>query len=186
MISLQEWQSPTVNLLHYPLVYGGMKELEGAQVSLTGFTGEARRYVIDLIEAIGAIYCQSLLSGCKYLIAAQPRSRKYKAAQKWNIHVVNQLWLEETYAKWEIQSVTNPRYTYFPVIGDLTTATQSTELDLQVLKKFYCTSEEIAKRNHQNCSRPHPQIHHKRKPSESENQSKARPFQLMIPPRVLV
>lgn len=145
MISLQEWQSPTVNLLHYPLVYGGMKELEGAQVSLTGFTGEARRYVIDLIEAIGAIYCQSLLSGCKYLIAAQPRSRKYKAAQKWNIHVVNQLWLEETYAKWEIQSVTNPRYTYFPVIGDLTTATQSTELDLQVLKKFYCTSEEIAK-----------------------------------------
>lgn len=143
MITNEEWQLPTKNLLHYPLVQGGLKELNNVSIALTGFTGESRQRCIRLIEALGASYNHALTIKCQLLITSSKRSAKYRAALKYNLNVVNNLWLEETYSKWEFQAVTNPRYVDFSAYSDSIRTAHFTELDTQVLKRFYCSNVEI-------------------------------------------
>lgn len=143
MITNEEWQLPTKNLLHYPLVQGGLKELNNVSIALTGFTGESRQRCIRLIEALGASYNHALTIKCQLLIASSKRSAKYRAALKYNLNVVNNLWLEETYSKCEFQAVTNPRYVDFSAGSDSVRTAHFTELDTQVLKRFYCSNDEI-------------------------------------------
>ena len=64
-------------------------------------------------------------------------SEKCQAAREWNIDMVNHLWLEESYAKWEVQSVTNPRYTHFPARTNLMEVVGQTPMDVKALEQFY-------------------------------------------------
>ncbi len=41
-------------------------------------------------------------------------SEKCEAAKDWNIHIVNHLWIEESYTQCEAQSLTNQKYITFP------------------------------------------------------------------------
>lgn len=51
--------------------------------------------------------------------------------------MINHLWLEETYAKWEVQSVSNPRYTHFPPRTNLSEVVGKTPIDQKVIRQFW-------------------------------------------------
>jgi hypothetical protein len=67
---------------------------------------------------------------------------KCRYAHDWGIDVVNHLWLEETYAKWQVQSVTVPRYTYFPPQTNLTEILDKTEIQDEGIINFYAPEED--------------------------------------------
>ena len=62
-------------------------------------------------------------------------SEKCAAAKEWNINIVNHLWLEESYAKGQIQTLTNPRYTHFPRRTNLGEVVGQTQLNVDAVKK---------------------------------------------------
>lgn len=64
-------------------------------------------------------------------------SEKCTAAREWNIHMVNHLWLEETYAKWKIMSITDPKYTHFPRRTNLMEVVGQTRIDTDTIEQFY-------------------------------------------------
>jgi len=70
-------------------------------------------------------------------------SEKCQAAREWNIDMVNHLWLEESYAKWEVQSVTNPRYTHFPARTNLMEVVGQTPMDVKALEQFYKRDDDL-------------------------------------------
>jgi hypothetical protein len=55
--------------------------------------------------------------------------------------MVNHLWLEESYAKWQVQSLTNPRYTHFPPCTNLMEVVGQTPIDPKAMEQFYLEDE---------------------------------------------
>jgi hypothetical protein len=52
------------------------------------------------------------------------------------------LWLEETYAKWQVQSITIPCYTHFPPVTNLTEIVDKTEIQDEGILDFYMHGNE--------------------------------------------
>jgi twin BRCT domain len=71
------------------------------------------------------------------LLTSSKSGDKCKHAHDWGIDVVNHLWLEETYAKWQVQSVTIPRYTHFPPQTNLTEIVDKTEIQEEGIQDFF-------------------------------------------------
>ncbi|KAK9462452.1 uncharacterized protein V1516DRAFT_670305 [Lipomyces oligophaga] len=114
MISRRAWRSPLRNLLHYPVPKNQIPGMDKLKISVSGFSGESRTYIDNLITACGAEYTRTLSPQNSYLITSMTSGQKYEAAQVWtSINTVNHLWLEHTFAKWEMQAADNPRYTIF-------------------------------------------------------------------------
>ena len=121
---------------------------------MTNYQGEARAYLEKLIEACGATFTRNMTSANTHLIAARcsflpsfrADSSKYgdkcKHAHDWGIDVVNHLWLEETYAKWALQPVTIPRYTYFPPQTNLAEIVDKTQIQEEGIVDFFLPREE--------------------------------------------
>ncbi|PQE17618.1 brca1 c terminus domain-containing protein [Rutstroemia sp. NJR-2017a BVV2] len=78
-----------------------------------------------------------------HLITARKSSEKCSAAEEWNIDMVNHLWLEESYAKCEIQRLTDPRYTHFPPRTNLAEVIGQTQFDHKALKQKYFPRDPI-------------------------------------------
>jgi len=127
-------------------------------MTVTNYQGEARAYLEKLIEACGAKFTRNMTTGNTHLIAARsPPSvmdltvsksgDKCKHAHDWGIDVVNHLWLEETYAKWQVQSVTIPRYTHFPPQTNLTEIVDKTEIQDEGIADFFNPKEEEEEEN---------------------------------------
>jgi len=72
-----------------------------------------------------------------HLITAREHSEKCTAAKEWNIHMVNHLWLEDTYAQWAVQAITDPRYSHFPRRTNLTEVVGKTPIDQETVRKFW-------------------------------------------------
>lgn len=137
MVEHNTWASPIRRLLHYPLVRGGLPSMHGMEISISQYSGDGRRYIQDLIEALGAKFTRTLRESNTHLITTEAFGNKYKAARYWNINVVNQLWLEDTYAEWELKSCALDRYIYFPRHLNLIEVAGQTQLNARVLRKFY-------------------------------------------------
>ncbi|ODV94243.1 hypothetical protein PACTADRAFT_51115 [Pachysolen tannophilus NRRL Y-2460] len=138
MLAHNEWSLPTANLLHYPYVKDGLPQFNKFFISTTNYTGDSRFYLSTLIESMGGNFTKTLKPTNTHLICARPVGKKYEAAKKWgkenNIHIVNHLWLEDTYTNWKIQDETASRYaTSFPKVQAL----GQMPLDVQILKQFY-------------------------------------------------
>lgn len=131
------WTSPTRRLLHYPVARHGIPEFRAFRISLSNYSGEARVYLENLINAAGAECTKTLKQDNTHLITAHTQSEKCAAARDWGIHVINHLWLEESYAKWKIQSVTDPRFTYFPKRTNLGEVVGQTRLDRNALERNF-------------------------------------------------
>ena len=114
LITTDTWTSPLRRLLHYPVAQEGLPGFKDMKISLSNYTGEARTYLESLIVATGAECTKTLKQDNTHLITAHIESEKCAAAKDWGIDLVNHLWLEESYAKWKEQSVSNSRYTHFP------------------------------------------------------------------------
>ena len=133
-----KWTSPMRRLLHYPVAKDGLPGFKAFRISLSNYNGEARVYLENLAKAAGGDFTRTMKEENTHLITAHLHSEKCDAAQEWNIHIVNHLWLEESYAKWQIQSIANPRYTRFPQRTNLGEVVGQTEIDRQAVeKKFF-------------------------------------------------
>lgn len=123
-------------------------------MTVTNYQGEARAYLEKLVEACGATFTRNMTTSNTHLIAARSRfcsglnltssksGDKCKHAHDWGIDVVNHLWLEETYAKWQLQSVTIPRYTHFPPQTNLTEIIDKTEIQEEGIQDFFTARED--------------------------------------------
>ena len=136
-ITHNQWTNPMRRLLHYPIPRDGMDCFKNLRVSVSNYTGDAKTYLQKLIEASGATFTRAMGQTNTHLITAHAFSEKCDAAKEWNVDVVNHLWLEESYAKCQLQSLANPRYSYFPKRTNLGEVVGQTGVDWQVLKKLY-------------------------------------------------
>lgn len=129
LITHNTWTSPLRRLLHYPVAKDGIPGFKGFKISLSNYAGEARVYLENLIVASGAECTKTLKQDNTHLLTAHGNSEKCSAAREWNLHVVNHLWLEDSYAKWQPQSVSAPRYTHFPKRTNLGEIVGQTRID---------------------------------------------------------
>lgn len=143
MIAQDRWTSPLHFLLHYPYVRGGLPDMHDMVISVSNYTGDARNYLQTLIEKLGATFTRQLRDSNTHLISAKPVGPKYLAAKNWNINTVNHLWLEETYAAWEVKSLTDARYIHAPKRKQLIAPVAQTELKSEMLKIFYEEDEPV-------------------------------------------
>lgn len=132
------WTSPYRRLLHYPIPKEPLPGFESLKISLSNYSGEARTYLENLILATGAECTKTLKQENTHLVTAHKKSEKVAAAEDWNIAVINHLWVEESYARWEMQSLTSSRYTHFPTKTNLGEVVGQTQVDRKVIEqKFF-------------------------------------------------
>ena len=129
------WTSPLRRLLHYPVVREGLPDFKRFRICLSNYSGDARVYLENLAKAIGSEFTKTMTQENTHLITAHTVSEKCTAAKEWGIHVVNHLWLEESYAKWQVQSLTNPRYVHFPARTNLSQVVGQTPIDKEALER---------------------------------------------------
>ena len=137
LITHNAWTSPLQRLLHYPIARGGLPGFKQYRISLSNYNGEARAYLENLAKAAGCDFTKTMKMDNTHLITAHTHSEKCDAAREWDIHMINHLWLEESYAKWQIQSVTNPRYVHFPPRTNLGEVVGQTPIDKEVLETLF-------------------------------------------------
>ncbi|EXJ85031.1 hypothetical protein A1O3_05706 [Capronia epimyces CBS 606.96] len=137
LIQTDEWTSPLRRLLHYPVARNGLPGFSSLKISLSNYSGEARTYLENLINATGAVSTKTLRQDNTHLVTAHVMSEKCAAAKDWGIHIVNHLWLEESYTRWKMQSITDGRYTHFPKRTNLGDVVGHIQLDRSVLEQFF-------------------------------------------------
>lgn len=137
IITNNEWCSPLRRLLHYPVPRNGIPGFEDFVITLSNYGGEARIYLENLVVAAGAKFTKTMRMDNTHLITARDNSEKCEAARDWNIQMVNHLWIEESYARCEVQSITNPRYTTFPARTNLGEVIGQTFFDEPRLRALY-------------------------------------------------
>ncbi|KAJ6259148.1 hypothetical protein Dda_6046 [Drechslerella dactyloides] len=142
MATREEWVSPTKFLLHYPKAKIPIPGMDKMLISVSNYNGDARMYLENLIEAAGATFTRAMKPENSHLITARDYSDKVDAAREWNLNIVNHMWLEESYAKWEAQTVSNPRYTTFPKRTNLMEIVGQTRIDLESISYVFFPDEE--------------------------------------------
>ena len=137
LITHNAWTSPLRRLLHYPIARYGLPGFKNFRISLSNYNGEARVYLENLAKAAGGEFTKTMKQDNTHLITAHTASEKCDAAKEWNINMVNHLWLEESYAKWQIQTLSDPRYTHFPPRTNLGEVVGQTPIDKQAIERFF-------------------------------------------------
>ncbi|KAI1118356.1 hypothetical protein F5Y14DRAFT_400121 [Nemania sp. NC0429] len=137
IIQHNAWSNPMHRLLHYPEPRDGIPGFRDMRISVSNYGGEARIYLENLIKAAGADFTKTMKADNTHLVTARDNSEKCEAARDWNIHMVNHLWIEESYAKCEMQALTVPKYTCFPPRTNLGEIIGQTFLDENKLEALY-------------------------------------------------
>ena len=137
LITHNKWTSPMRRLLHYPIARHGLPGFNRFRISLSNYNGEARVYLENLAKVAGGEFTKTMKEDNTHLITAHMVSEKCDAAKEWNIHILNHLWLEESYAKWQIQTVSNSRYTHFPTRTNLGEVVGQTPIDKQAVERVF-------------------------------------------------
>ncbi|ROT36292.1 BRCT domain-containing protein [Sodiomyces alkalinus F11] len=137
LISHNEWTSPLRRLLHYPVPRDGIPGFDGLRICISNYGGDARIYLENLIKATGATYTKTMKTDNTHLITARSSSEKYEAAKDWGVETTNHLWIEESYAKCEMQPLTVSKYTHFPPRTNLGEIIGQTFFDEAKLRENY-------------------------------------------------
>ncbi|BCR82874.1 uncharacterized protein ACHE_10276A [Aspergillus chevalieri] len=161
LMTYNTWTSPMRRLLHYPINRTGIPGFKGLKISLSNYIGEARVYLENLIVATGAECTKTLKQENTHLITAHGHSEKCTAAREWGLHVINHLWLEESYAKWKLLPTSEPRYTHFPRRTNLGEVVGQTRVDRSVAESLFFPSSE----------HPQEQTSSPRRAMQNENQN---------------
>lgn len=141
LITHNTWTSPMRRLLHYPVPRNGISGFKDLRITVSNYGGEARIYLENLITAAGATYTKTMKADNTHLITARNNSEKCEAARDWNINMTNHLWIEESYAKCEMQSLTIEKYTHFPPRTNLGEVIGQTPLDESRLRAMFYPGE---------------------------------------------
>ncbi|KAG8533347.1 uncharacterized protein KY384_002130 [Bacidia gigantensis] len=137
LITHNAWTSPMRRLLHYPISRQGIPGFKPFRISVSNYNGEARIYLENLAIAAGAEFTKTMKDDNTHLITAHPNSEKCNAAKEWNIHIVNHLWLEESYAQWQVQTISKSTYTQFPNRTNLGEIVGQTEIDKRAVERHF-------------------------------------------------
>jgi hypothetical protein len=137
LIQHNEWSNPLHRLLHYPEPRSGIPGFQGLRISVSNYGGEARIYLENLIKSVGATFTKTMKADNTHLITARDNSEKCEAARDWNIHMINHLWIEESYARCEMQTLTVAKYTHFPPRTNLGEIIGQTFFDEKKLRALY-------------------------------------------------
>lgn len=137
LITYNRWTSPMRQLLHYPIPAGGIPGFNSFRISVSNYNGEARIYLENLAGAAGAQFTKTMKDDNTHLITAHPNSEKCTAAKEWNINIVNHLWLEESYARCQVQTLSNALYTQFPPRTNLGEVVGNTQIDPKAVEQKY-------------------------------------------------
>lgn len=137
IIAHDTWTNPMRRMMHYPRPRDGIPGFEKYKISISSYTGEARVYLENLVKATGAQFTKTFKQDNTHLITAHTQSEKCEAAKEWGVHVVNHLWLEESYARCKEQTLTDSRYTYFPSRTNLGEILGQTQLDRDAVERNY-------------------------------------------------
>ncbi|TGJ81739.1 hypothetical protein E0Z10_g7007 [Xylaria hypoxylon] len=137
LIQHDTWSNPLHRLLHYPEPRNGIPGFKDMRISVSNYGGEARIYLENLIKCAGATFTKTMKADNTHLVTARDNSEKCEAARDWNIHMVNHLWIEESYAKCEMQTLTVSKYTHFPPRTNLSEIMGQTFLDEKKLQALY-------------------------------------------------
>ena len=137
LITHNRWTSPMRQLLHYPVPRNGLPGFNQFRISVSNYNGEARIYLENLAIAAGAQFTKTMKDDNTHLITAHPNSEKCTAAKEWNIHIVNHLWLEESYARCKLQTLSNSLYTQFPPRTNLGELVGNTQLDIKAVESIH-------------------------------------------------
>jgi hypothetical protein len=143
LITRDEWTSPFRRLLHYPVPKEPIPGFQDLRITVSNYGGEARIYLENLVRAAGGTFTKTMNTQNTHLITARNNSEKCEAAEEWNVLMVNHLWLEESYAKAEMQAVTVGKYTHFPPrtnLGEIIGQTFLNEARLR--ERYYPGGEE--------------------------------------------
>ncbi|ODV90896.1 hypothetical protein CANCADRAFT_57302 [Tortispora caseinolytica NRRL Y-17796] len=144
MIFKGEFLDPLKQLLHYPIPSKtqSIPKMQDLAICVSLYSGDARAYIEQLIRLVGAKYTKTLTPTNTHLIVPKAEGKKYAAARYWSLHVVNHLWIEESYAKWQMQSVSDPKYTQFLADGTLTQVVGQTQLKVADLAELISKPKE--------------------------------------------
>ena len=142
LMTFNAYTRPLQRLLHYPISRNPIPGFEGLKISLSNYVGEARIYLENLIAAAGAECTKTLKQDNTHLITAHGTSEKCTAAKDWGLQVVNHLWLEDSYVKWRMQPVSDPRYNHFPPRTNLGDIAGQKMLERDVLEREFFPSED--------------------------------------------
>lgn len=131
------WTNPMRRMLHYPRPKDGVPGFKDYKISISSYTGEARVYLENLVRASGAEFTKTFRQDNTHLVTAHKQSEKCDAAEEWGVNVVNNLWLEESYAKCKGQTLTDSRYTFFPSRTNLGETLGQIELDRDAVERNF-------------------------------------------------
>lgn len=141
VVTRDEWSDPMHRLLHYPIPRNGIPGFEKLAISVSNYGGEARIYLENLITAAGGTFTKTMTKDNTHLVTARDNSEKCAAARDWGIAMVNHLWIEESYARCELQPLTTQKYTHFPPRTNLGEVIGQTYLDERRLRSLYFHGE---------------------------------------------
>lgn len=137
LITHNLWTSPLRRLMHYPLPKDGIPGFKDFKITLSNYGGEARTYLENLVMACGAEFTKSMKPDNTHVITARKVGEKCNAAVEWNLDIVNHIWLEESYARCQVQPLTNTNYTTFPARTHLGEVIGQVQLDRDILEPRY-------------------------------------------------
>ncbi|ORX72786.1 hypothetical protein DL89DRAFT_290618 [Linderina pennispora] len=127
---------PTKRLLHYPVPDTAARGMAGLVITTSHYTGASKEYLKKLILAMGAEYTPNMTRRNTHLITAMPEGLKYARAMDWDIHIVNHIWLEQSFQRWKALSVSHASFTYFPNLPILNSMVGSTEVNVSKLPRW--------------------------------------------------
>ncbi|KAG2736459.1 hypothetical protein G9P44_000549 [Scheffersomyces stipitis] len=122
VIVSNEWVLPlNSNLLHYPIPQVPLDSFKDLKISITNYSGDSRAYLSTLISILGGTFTKTLTKDNHFLIAGSTEGKKfYTASKKWldenghpKIKIVNHLWVEECFSKWQLLDDEQRKYKYF-------------------------------------------------------------------------
>ncbi|KAJ2081215.1 regulator of Ty1 Transposition [Coemansia sp. RSA 988] len=132
----QRLTAPTRRLLHYPQPATAVERMDRVRVTVSHYSGSARRYLARLVTAMGAEYAPRMTRATTHLVTARAEGRKYAAALEWNVDVVNHQWVEQSFQRWRLLAASHPMFTYFPQLPLLNGLVGATEVSVGRLGRW--------------------------------------------------
>lgn len=106
---------PSRRILHTPRSMSTSDIFKGFVISISNYSGQPRDDLFHMAEQLGAKVTKNMTKANTHLISCSPSGSKYEKARQWNLHVVNHLWLEESFSLMILQRESHPRYIHFPI-----------------------------------------------------------------------
>ncbi|KAJ1972478.1 regulator of Ty1 Transposition, partial [Dimargaris xerosporica] len=81
---------------------------------ISGYPDASTYYLRKLAHLLGLATITHHNATVTHFVCAHRAGQEYHAALAWNQHIVNHLWLEESFCSWQDCSVSRPQFTHFP------------------------------------------------------------------------